>query len=154
FLLPLSSPLAPSPVVLSTFTHPPLLPTLFPYTTLFRSNPTNHTKKYTVARKNDYLLTNPWGTSYQRVSQLSKYGNQVFQAQKSLKLGLLTFHYGKIGNDYGWIQDNRLKEYTPVAPSPSVKTVKYNQSFNQVLNTQMNLRSKPQAWVSGGGWRN
>src|SRR5699024_2374683 len=49
---------------------------------------------------------------------------------------------------------NRLKEYTPVAPSPSVKTVKYNQSFNQVLNTQMNLRSKPQAWVSGGGWRN
>ncbi|WP_017548096.1 GW dipeptide domain-containing protein [Salinicoccus carnicancri] len=123
--------------------------------TLYRlTNPTNHTKKYTVARKNDYLLTNPWGTSYQRVSQLSKYGNQVFQAQKSLKLGLLTFHYGKIGNDYGWIQDNRLKEYTPVAPSPSVKTVKYNQSFNQVLNTQMNLRSKPQAWVSGGGWRN
>lgn len=120
------------------------------------TNPVTHNKKYTAGRKNEYLLTNPWGTSYQRIAQLSKYGNSVFQAQKSLKLGLLTFYYGKIGNDYGWIQDNRLDVYKPVAPSPSptVKTVKYNQSFNQVLNTQMNLSSKPQAWANGGGWRN
>src|SRR5699024_10682171 len=27
-------------------------------------------------------------------------------------------------------------------------------SFNQVLNTQMNLSSRPQSWVPGGGWRN
>lgn len=32
--------------------------------------------------------------------------------------------------------------------------MRYNQSLNQVLNIQMNLNAKPQAWVSGGGWRN
>ncbi|WP_020006173.1 GW dipeptide domain-containing protein [Salinicoccus albus] len=116
--------------------------------------PKTHDKKYSVARENDYLLTNPWGTSSQRVNRLSSYGDSVFQAEKSLQLGLLTFHYGKIGNDYGWIQDNRLTDYTPAPSAPSVETVEYDQSFNQVLDTQMNLNAPPQAWASGGGWRN
>src|SRR5699024_1075878 len=118
--------------------------------------PDAHKKQYSVIDKNDYLLETPYGTSLQRVSKLNKYGNVAFQSQKSIKIGAITFYYGKIGNDYGWIQENRLKDYRPVAPSPSptVNTVKYNQSFNQVLNIQMNLRSKPQAWANGGGWRN
>src|SRR5699024_11069968 len=52
--------------------------------TLYRlTNPTTHTKKYTVARKNDYLLTNPWGNSYLRIAQLINYGKQAFQAPRT-----------------------------------------------------------------------
>src|SRR5699024_11071992 len=42
---------------------------------------------------------------------------------------------------------------TPIA-SPKGQTVKYSRSLNSVLNTQMSLSAKPQAWISGGGWRN
>lgn len=120
------------------------------------TNPVAHKKDYAIYQPGHYLLTDPWGTANQYIKQLSTYGNSLFKAEKSMKLGAHTYYYGKIGNDYGWLEESRVKPAPdkPVAPSPSVKTVRYNQSFNQVLNTQMNLSSKPQAWANGGGWRN
>ncbi|WP_411843698.1 glucosaminidase domain-containing protein [Salinicoccus sp. HZC-1] len=113
-----------------------------------------HKEDFRVNSTQSYLLTDPWGTEKQHIKKLGTYENDTFQTTKMLTLGSHTYYYGKLGNDYGWLEKRKLEEYTPVAPSPSVKTVRYNQSFNQVLNTQMNLSSKPQAWANGGGWRN
>src|SRR5699024_3913130 len=72
-----------------------------------------HRKDYSIARKNEYLLTNPWGSSSQTVKKLSTYGNSLFKAEKKLDLGVLTYYYGKIGNDYGWLEENRVTDAAP-----------------------------------------
>jgi bifunctional autolysin len=113
-----------------------------------------NTQSYELARRTGGLLTDPWGTEKQYISLLSSYNTgTIFQSQKSIKLGALTFHYGKLGNDYGWIQNTKIKSYTPSTPSPVINEVKYGISLDEAVDIQMNLRAKPQAWVSGGGWR-
>src|SRR5699024_8678214 len=49
--------------------------------------------------------------------KLSAYGNSLFKAEKELDLGVLTYYYGKIGNDYGWLEETRIKDATPVVTS-------------------------------------
>ncbi|MDB0579530.1 N-acetylmuramoyl-L-alanine amidase [Salinicoccus roseus] len=113
-----------------------------------------NTQSYELSRRTGGLLTDPWGTEKQYISPLSSYeSGTIFQSQKSIKLGALTFHYGKLGNDYGWIQNTKIKSYTPSTPSPVINEVKYGISLDEAVDIQMNLRAKPQAWVSGGGWR-
>lgn len=121
------------------------------------SKPVSHSNSYGIYQPNHHLLTDPWGTATQQIKRLGAYGSgAVFKAEKSMKLGNHTYYYGKIGNDYGWVEQSRLTDVpsTPPAPRPETTTVRYGQSLNQVLNIQMNLNAKPQAWVSGGGWRN
>ncbi|TVT28865.1 hypothetical protein FO441_00875 [Salinicoccus cyprini] len=110
---------------------------------------------YTLQTRTGGLLEDPWGMKEQYINTLNDYKKGTsFQAQKTVDLGALTFYYGKLGNDYGWIQNTKVQQVEPSTPSPVVNTVKYKESLNEVLDTQMSLRSKPQAWVSGGGWRN
>ncbi|WP_415654032.1 N-acetylglucosaminidase, partial [Salinicoccus roseus] len=119
------------------------------------SEENKHNKTYSLSSRTGGLSTDPWGTSKQYINPLTAYQEgAVFQAEKTLNLGALTFHYGKIGNDYGWIQDTKLSDYVPSNPAPEVKTVKYNISLDRAVDIQMNLGSKPQAWANGGGWRN
>lgn len=117
----------------------------------------SHKKTYELSSRSGHLLSDPWGTKEQSVMKLTNYfTGTAFQAQKSVKIGSLNYYYGKLGSTYGWISDSKLRNYTPVtpSPSPSVKTVRHSQSLTQAVNTQMNLSSKPQAWANGGGWRN
>src|SRR5699024_3093181 len=114
----------------------------------------NHKENFRVTNPKNYLLSDPWGMDEQKIKKFSSYGDQPFKSEKVLTLGSHTYYYGKIGNDHGWVEKRKLKEYKPVAPSPSVKTVRHSQSLAQAVNTQMNLSSKPQAWANGGGWRN
>src|SRR5699024_682216 len=81
------------------------------------AEPKAHRKDYSIARKNEYLLTNPWGSSKQTAKKLSSYGNSLFKAEKKLDLGVLTYYYGKIGNDYGWLEETRVKDAAPVVTS-------------------------------------
>ncbi len=69
-------------------------------------------------------------------------------------MGSHIYYYGKIDNVYGWIGSTKIKPYEPSSPSPVVNTVKYGISLDKAVDIQMNLGAKPQAWVSGGGWRN
>src|SRR5699024_8986745 len=64
----------------------------------------------------------PWGTEEQSVKSLSNFNTGTpFQSQKSVKIGKLRYMYGKIGNDYGWVQDKLLADYsgTPVESTAS-----------------------------------
>src|SRR5699024_3869949 len=64
----------------------------------------NHKKSYALSSQNGSLLAGPLGTKKQAVSSLKNYSiGQPFQSQKSLKISDVTFYYGKLGNDYGWI---------------------------------------------------
>src|SRR5699024_5849768 len=92
---------------------------------------TKHMKDYAVSRDNEYLLTNPWGTDEQIVKRLDKYDTRHFRAEKSLNLGALTFYYGKIGDDYGWLADSRLK----AASSPKVTKESYAAKLNTGKNS-------------------
>lgn len=197
-----------------------------------------HEEKFQLTDDQDFLFTDPWGTANQRIGQLDKYDNSLFNAEKVVKLGMHNHYYGKIGSAYGWVHQFTLqpastksefsniqktasvaeekdsglyltltssnsralsdytgktlyvgqttryngadfyKTYTEQGgrylgwikerdlnisdyvqnPSPSsdieVETVKYEKSLDEVLDIQMGLRSKPQVWMSGGGWRN
>ncbi|MFD2830024.1 N-acetylglucosaminidase [Corticicoccus populi] len=113
-----------------------------------------HSKKYSIkpSKKNDFLLSDPWGYKNQQTKRLNSFGNSAFQTSKHIKIGALNFYYGKIGNQYGWLQDTKLTNF--VNNKPQTKVVKYNQPLHNVLNTQMSLGAKPQAWNGNGGWRN
>ncbi|SDL08955.1 GW dipeptide domain-containing protein [Lacicoccus qingdaonensis] len=117
----------------------------------------NHSGSYTVKHDDFDLYTDPYGNLSQRIGSLKNYKNTPFKAEKSIKIGATTHYYGSFGNQKGWISNAALTKYTapePPVSSPKVQTVKYNRSLNNVLNTQMSLSTKPQAWVNGGGWRN
>src|SRR5699024_1345583 len=81
-----------------------------------------HNKKYQLSNTNGKLLNAPWGTEEQSVKSLSNFNTGTpFQSQKSVKIGKLRYMYGKIGNDYGWVQDKLLADYsgTPVESTAS-----------------------------------
>src|SRR5699024_6438826 len=99
----------------------------------------NHKKNYELSSRSGNLLSDPWGTNKQSIMKLTNFfTGTTFQAQKAVKIGSLNFYYGKLGSTYGWINDYKLREHTPVAPSPSVKTVRHSQNLNQAVITQMN----------------
>src|SRR5699024_4672153 len=81
----------------------------------------NHTRDYAINKSGQHLLTNPWGTSEQQKAALDDYDTKLFRAEEKLTLGSLTFYYGKINKDYGWLQDTKLKEATP----PKITNVDY-----------------------------
>ena len=117
----------------------------------------NHSGTYSVKHDNFSLFSDPYGNSAQRIGSLKSYKNSTFKVEKSVKIGATTHYYGSFGSQKGWISNAALTEYVapkPPVSSPKVQTVKYGRSLNSVLNTQMSLSTKPQAWVSGGGWRN
>lgn len=117
----------------------------------------NHSKTYSVKHDSFGIFTDPYGGSSQKISTLKKYKNSPFKAEKSVKIGATIHYFGSFGSQKGWISNAALTKYVapkPPVSSPKVQTVKYNRSLNSVLNTQMSLSAKPQAWVSGGGWRN
>src|SRR5699024_8768121 len=117
----------------------------------------NHSGSYTVKHDSFDLFSDPYGDSSQKIGSLKNYKNTPFKAEKSIKIGATTHYYGGFGKQKGWVSDAALTKYTaskPPVSSPKVQTVKYNRSLNSVLNTQMSLAAKPQAWVNGGGWRN
>ena len=92
----------------------------------------NNNNSYSLSNQTGGLLTDPWGTKEQYVKPLNAYNSDtVFEAQKTVSLGALTFHYGQLGNDYGWIQDTKLKDYVPSTPTPVVSTVKYGMFLGQ-----------------------
>ncbi|HLQ97102.1 MAG TPA: glucosaminidase domain-containing protein [Candidatus Dormibacteraeota bacterium] len=71
-----------------------------------------HNKKYSLSTTKGDLLNSPWGTKEQSVKSLNTYNKgSTFQAQKSVKIGALTYYYGKLGNDYGWMRDTQLGNY-------------------------------------------
>src|SRR5699024_7159481 len=64
----------------------------------------SHKKTYSLSNQSGSLLKVPLGTKNQAVSSLKDYNTgQTFHAQKSLKIGAVTYYYGKLGNDYGWL---------------------------------------------------
>src|SRR5699024_3581845 len=117
----------------------------------------NHNGTYIVKHDNFGLFSDPYGNSAQRIDSLKNYKNSPFKVEKSVKIGATTHYYGSFGSQKGWISNAALTKYVASKPpiaSPKVQTVKYSRSLNSVLNTQMSLSAKPQAWISGGGWRN
>ncbi|WP_342388729.1 GW dipeptide domain-containing protein [Salinicoccus bachuensis] len=99
-----------------------------------------------INNSSDRLFSQPWGTSDQVVSSLTNYQNESFKATKKVTVGNTDYYYGTLKNHSGWIKSGSLSEYI-------VSTVKYGISLDEAIDTQMSLRSKPQSWVSGGGWR-
>src|SRR5699024_8489419 len=82
-------------------------------------NHKNSNKTFSVKSNyhNDYLLSEPLGTSKQRVKKIKDTGGTIFKAQETIKIGAVVFYYGTIGDSEGWISDSRLS--TNVSPQYS-----------------------------------
>src|SRR5699024_2788670 len=72
------------------------------------TKPKSHKKTYDIKFDKHHLLTDPWGTNDQQLKRLDTYGDKAFYAEKSLDLGAHTYYYGKIGTDYGWLEQAKL----------------------------------------------
>src|SRR5699024_11687327 len=75
-------------------------------------NHKNSNKTFSVKSnyQNDYLLSEPLGTSNQRVKRIKDTGSTIFNTQETIKIGAVTFYYGTIGDSKGWISDSRLSK--------------------------------------------
>ncbi|OZT76906.1 glucosaminidase domain-containing protein [Salinicoccus roseus] len=112
-----------------------------------RSTVKKASSNFVVNDSSAYLFTAPYGTEKQRVNQLGSFDNDKFDAEKAVTIGGTTYYYGRIGNTSGWVAEGSVGEYI-------VENIKYGMTLEEAVDIQMNLRAKPQAWVSGGGWRN
>src|SRR5699024_7380347 len=88
------------------------------------SKPKAYSKTFDIQLDRHHLLTDPWGTKNQYIKRLDSYGDVPFKASKVMDLGNHTYYYGKIGNDYGWLEQSRLVD-TSVNPY-------YTSAFNAV----------------------
>src|SRR5699024_5672069 len=92
------------------------------------SKPRKHTEKFRISRKNSLLLADPWGTEKQHIKKLSSYGDQPFKATKVVTVGSLIYYYGKIGNDYGWLEERKMHSldvppiYTDITFAAKIKS--------------------------------
>ncbi|WP_271399216.1 N-acetylmuramoyl-L-alanine amidase [Salinicoccus roseus] len=111
-----------------------------------RSTVKKASSNFVVNDSSAYLFTAPYGTEKQRVNQLGSFDNDKFDAEKAVTIGDTTYYYGRIGNTSGWVAEGSVGEYI-------VENIKYGMTLEEAVDIQMNLRAKPQAWVSGGGWR-
>ncbi|MBY8908332.1 glucosaminidase domain-containing protein [Salinicoccus roseus] len=111
-----------------------------------RSTVKKTSSNFVVSDGSAYLFTAPYGTAKQRINQLGSLGNDKFDAEKAVTIDGATYYYGRIGNTSGWVAEGSVGEYI-------VENIKYGMTLKEAVDIQMNLRAKPQAWVSGGGWR-
>src|SRR5699024_5895075 len=88
------------------------------------SEPENHNKVFDIRLDKHHLTSDPWGTANQYIKRLDQYGDVPFKASKTLNLGAHKYYYGKIGSDYGWLEQSRLVD-TSVNPY-------YTSAFNAV----------------------
>src|SRR5699024_5473072 len=116
-------------------------------------NHEKYNKTFSVSSnyRDDYLLSEPWGTSNQRVKKIKDTGSSIFKAQETIKIGATVYHYGTIGDSTGWISDSRLSTdlspqysktnyaariksnrnsgiYSPVTSNSSVSAKRFNNS--------------------------
>ncbi|MCG1009963.1 glucosaminidase domain-containing protein [Salinicoccus sp. ID82-1] len=110
------------------------------------STPKEHKSNYHIINGESHLMAVPYGSYKQRVGQLDGLNSNDFKAEQSVVIDGTTYYYGHVGSYAGWVTADSVGEYI-------VNTIPYNKSLEEVLDIQMSLRAKPQAWVSGGGWR-
>ncbi|MFP3470786.1 GW dipeptide domain-containing protein, partial [Micrococcus sp. SIMBA_144] len=66
----------------------------------------------------------------------------IFHAEKTVDLGILTFHYGKLGNSYGWVQDTKLNTveskpvYSDASFAAKIKSTKNSGLFSPLTSTK------------------
>ncbi|WP_052256889.1 SH3-like domain-containing protein [Salinicoccus sp. YB14-2] len=72
------------------------------------SKPSTHNRTYDIRTEKHQLLSDPFGTSKQHIKRLDKYGDVSFHAIQKVNLGAHTYYYGKIGIDYGWLEESKL----------------------------------------------
>ncbi|MFA7744137.1 N-acetylmuramoyl-L-alanine amidase [Salinicoccus roseus] len=107
----------------------------------------DHDQVYSIVKPDSHLLSVPYGDDNQQVATLGNFPGSHFYAEKHIKIGALNYYYGRINDSYGWVNASTT------GPAKLVTTLKYGISLEEAVDIQMNLRAKPQAWVSGGGWR-
>lgn len=87
-----------------------------------RSQETKLNTQYQIKSTVNGFFNTPWGTSYQKVSDLKANLNQKFKATKKLKVNDTTYYFGTVNNLSGWIQGKYLASLVPQVTN--VKPVK------------------------------
>src|SRR5699024_8770720 len=102
----------------------------------------NHKENFRVTNPKNYLFSDPWGMDEQKIKKFSSYGDQPFKSEKVLTLGSHTYYYGKIGNDYGWVEKRKLHSldvapvYTQASFAARIKFIKNAGLRSPVTNTE------------------
>ena len=116
-----------------------------------RSQETQLNTQYKIKSTVDGLFNTPWGTNYQKVSDLKANLNQNFKATKKLTVNNTTYYFGTVNNLSGWIQESYLASLVPsvtpvktgtVKTSATSKMAKINSNNAQVYSKVLDVTGK------------